>query len=87
LNRILCDIILCRPFAFGRGGVGLFVPLEPRVSDLKAKFSLVLRRRRERNGLSQELLAENAGLHRNYVGLLERGQGMPTLALQRNSDL
>jgi len=33
-----------------------------------------IRRLREAQGLSQDLLAVRAGVHRNYLGLLERGQ-------------
>jgi transcriptional regulator with XRE-family HTH domain len=42
-------------------------------------FGHELRRIRQRKGISQEELAELAGLHRNYAGLLERGGSNPTL--------
>ena len=47
------------------------------------KFGKVIRRRREAAGLSQEDLAEEAGLHRTYISLLERGLRTPTIEVVR----
>lgn len=42
-------------------------------------FGLKLRKYRKKQQLTQEKLAEEAGLHRTYVSLVERGQRTPTL--------
>lgn len=49
------------------------------VSAVKLAFGAVVRAHRTDKGLSQEVLAESAGLHRTYVSLIERGIRNPTL--------
>jgi transcriptional regulator with XRE-family HTH domain len=41
---------------------------------LREKFGAAVRARREDLGFSQEQLAELAGMHRTYVGSIERGE-------------
>ena len=49
-------------------------------SQLEIAFGEVLRELRTAAHMSQEQLAEAANLHRNYVGLVERGANSPSLA-------
>ena len=44
-----------------------------RTTDPRRLFGKQLRELRQERGISQEKLAEMADLHRNYVGVLERG--------------
>jgi transcriptional regulator with XRE-family HTH domain len=47
--------------------------------DLKSSIGHVLRSRRRSLGISQEQLAERAGVDRTYVSILERGLKSPTI--------
>jgi transcriptional regulator with XRE-family HTH domain len=47
---------------------------------LAARFGIVVRRRRTAAGLSQEGLADLCGLHRTYIGSIERGEKTVTIA-------
>jgi transcriptional regulator with XRE-family HTH domain len=46
----------------------------PRQASARQLFAINLRNARRNQGMSQETLAELAGLHRTYVGAIERGE-------------
>ena len=48
--------------------------MAPQVSRAHVAFGAAVRARRKELGYSQEGLAAEAGLHRNYVGAIERGE-------------
>jgi transcriptional regulator with XRE-family HTH domain len=50
---------------------------------IAATFGSVLREKREEAGISQEELADRAGLHRTYVSLIERGKRTASIEVVR----
>lgn len=48
-------------------------------SDILMSFGQEVQKARKRLGLSQEQLAERAGLHRTYIGMIERAEKNVTL--------
>lgn len=44
------------------------------MDDAKSKLGVNIRHHRKRAGLSQEALADSCGLHRTYIGSIERGE-------------
>jgi transcriptional regulator with XRE-family HTH domain len=55
------------------------VPRRQTKSEVGARFGVTLRRFRSARKLSQEALAERAGLAADYLGFIERGENVPTL--------
>jgi transcriptional regulator with XRE-family HTH domain len=43
------------------------------------RLALLIKTLRKQRGISQEALAERAGLHRNFISLLERNASQPTV--------
>lgn len=48
-------------------------------ASLSDAFSRVVKHHREKKGISRAALAETAGLHQTYIGLLERERRSPNL--------
>ena len=44
------------------------------MEEIRRRFGRAVRRRREQTGLSPEAFADRSGLHRTYVGAIERGE-------------
>ena len=51
----------------------------PKARSLVARFPAVLREARTEKGLSQEELADRAGMHSTYISQIERGVKSPSL--------
>lgn len=52
-------------------------------SRFATSFAAVVRRQRRHAGLTQEVLAERAGLHPTYISMIENGHKVPTLDAAR----
>ena len=51
-----------------------------RINDEQKKLGSVIRERRRASGISQEAFATEVGIHRTYIGAVERGERNVSLA-------
>ena len=54
--------------------------MDGRPAAINAALTRLLREARKQRGVSMDELARRAGVHRTYVGLLEREERQPTVA-------
>jgi transcriptional regulator with XRE-family HTH domain len=57
------------------------VPRRKERSEVGVRFGATLRRIRRSRRLSQESLAELAGVAADYLGFIERGENVPTIVI------
>lgn len=58
---------------------GQFGWMRRKAVELSDAFARVVQKRREARKFSRSALAERAGLHQTYIGLLEKGKRSPNL--------
>ena len=64
-----------------------FARQTPDMSPIAVKFGRVVRRARDARGLSQEALADLAGVSRSFLSEVERGSASPSLeTMQKLAD-
>lgn len=51
------------------------------MASIRTRFGRAVRKLRDEAGYSQESFADAIGVHRTYMGTLERGRGNPTLEM------
>ena len=72
---IVCRLIVYTNISFGQ----VFHLNKNTVDTIEAKFGHRIRELRQAKGLSQEELAFKVGVHRTYLGGIERGERNPSL--------